>query len=106
MAILEIQEADWLKLNRIGNGKDALLFSSPFCGTCKVAERMLEIVDAAEVPVTLYKININYAAKLRNAWKITSVPCLVLLKDGEPIQFEYAMRSVDYLYKLLKDMDE
>lgn len=105
MTIHEIQEDDWLKLNRIGNGKDALLFSSPFCGTCKVAERMLEVVDAAQVPVTLYKININYAAKLREAWKISSVPCLVLLKDGQPIRFEYAMRSVDYLYKLMKSMD-
>ncbi|WP_054026072.1 thioredoxin family protein [Bacillus sp. FJAT-28004] len=105
MAIQEIQEEDWLKLNRIGNGKDALLFSSPFCGTCKVAERMLEVVVAAEVPVTLYKININYAPQLRNAWKITSVPCLVLLKNGEPYQFEYAMRSVDYLYTLMKSMD-
>ncbi|HTG69812.1 MAG TPA: thioredoxin family protein [Candidatus Udaeobacter sp.] len=105
MAIQEIQEADWLKLNRIGNGNDALLFSSPFCGTCKVAERMLEIVDAAQVPVTMYKMNINYSAKLRESWKISSVPCLVLLKNGEPIRFEYAMRSVDYLYNLLKSMD-
>ncbi|HTG68795.1 MAG TPA: thioredoxin family protein [Candidatus Udaeobacter sp.] len=105
MAIQEIQEADWLKLNRIGNGNDALLFSSPFCGTCKVAERMLEIVDAAQVPVTLYKMNINYSSKLREAWKISSVPCLVLLKNGEPFRFEYAMRSVDYLYNLMKSMD-
>lgn len=105
MAIHEIQEADWLNLIRIGNGKDAILFSSPFCGTCKVAERMLEVVDAAEVPVTLYKMNINYSAKLREAWKITSVPCLVLLKNGEPVRFEYAMRSVDYLYGLLKSID-
>lgn len=105
MAIHEIQEEDWLQLNRIGNGKDALLFSSPFCGTCKVAERMLEVVEAAQVPVTIYKLNINYSAKLRDAWKISSVPCLVLLDNGVPIRFEYAMRSVDYLYHLLKSMD-
>ena len=104
MAIQEIHEDDWLRLARIGNGKDAILFSSPLCGTCKVAERMLEIVDAAEVPVTLYKLNINYSAKLREAWKISSVPCLVLLKNGEPIQFEYAMRSVDHLYTLMKSL--
>ncbi|MGG4142245.1 thioredoxin family protein [Paenibacillus algorifonticola] len=103
MAIYEIEEDEWLRLARIGNGKDALLFSSPFCGTCKVAERMLDIVQAAEVPTTMYKININYAPKLREAWKITSVPCLVLVKNGEPQRFEYAMRSVDYLYKLLKE---
>lgn len=104
MSMQEIQEEEWLALNRIGNGQDALLFTSPFCGTCKVAERMLEVVAAADVPVTMYKININYAPKLRNDWKITSVPCLVLLKNGEPVRYEYAMRSVDYLYRIMKSM--
>lgn len=105
MAIQQIEEDAWLRLERIGNGHDALLFSSPFCGTCKVAERMLEVVEAAKVPVTMYKININYAAKLREAWRISSVPCLVLLKDGKPYRFEYAMRSVDHLYRMMTELD-
>ncbi|MBC8078947.1 MAG: thioredoxin family protein [Gorillibacterium sp.] len=104
MAIYEIEEAEWLRLNRIGGSKDAIFFSSPFCGTCKVAERMLEVVEATdEVPITLYKININYSNKLREDWKISSVPCLVLLENGVPVRFEYAMRSVDYLYEILKE---
>ncbi|BBH22959.1 hypothetical protein Back11_43040 [Paenibacillus baekrokdamisoli] len=101
MAIQEISEDEWLNMVRIGNGKDAILFSSPFCGTCKVAERMLEVVEASNVPITMYKININYAPKLREAWKISSIPCLVLLQNGEPIRFEYAMRSVNYLYDIM-----
>lgn len=104
MAILEIQENEWLQLNRIGEGNDAILFSTPFCGTCKVAEKMLEVVEAAQVPTTIYKMNMNFSPKLREAWKITSVPCLVLLKDGKPIRFEYAMRSVDYLYHIMRNM--
>ncbi|MCL6458602.1 MAG: thioredoxin family protein [Gorillibacterium sp.] len=101
----EIEEADWLRLQRIGSGKEAILFTTPFCGTCKVAERMLEVVVATQIPLTIYKININYAVKLREAWRISSVPCLVLLKHGEPIRFEYAMRSVDYLYGILKNIE-
>lgn len=102
MTIREIEEDAWLRLDRIGKGRDALFFSSPFCGTCKVAERMLEVVQAMQVPVTLYKMNINHAVKLRNAWKIASVPCLVILKDGEPERFEYAMHSVEHIYTFLK----
>ncbi|GGG66932.1 thioredoxin family protein [Paenibacillus radicis (ex Gao et al. 2016)] len=106
MAIQPITEDDWLRMNRIGSGTDAILFSTPFCGTCKVAERMLEIADTAGVPATLYKMNMNYSPKLREAWRITSVPCLVLVKNGEPVRFEYAMRSVDYLYSLLKEAEQ
>ncbi|MFS0724578.1 thioredoxin family protein [Paenibacillus sp. 1P07SE] len=103
MAIVEVKEEEWLRLRRIGGGRDALMFYSPFCGTCKVALRMLEVVDAAGVPASLYKININYAGRLREAWQITSVPCLVLVEDGRPVRKEYAMRSVAHLFALLKD---
>ncbi|MUT64811.1 thioredoxin family protein [Paenibacillus sp. NEAU-GSW1] len=106
MAIIEISEDEWLGMNRIGTGVDAILFSTPFCGTCKVAERMLEIADAAGTPATLYKINMNYAPKLREAWRISSVPCLAVVKNGEPVQLEYAMRSVDHIYNLLNHAEQ
>jgi hypothetical protein len=63
---------------------------------------MLEIVEATGISEHLFKMNINYAPKLRDAWKVSSVPCLVLLEDGEPSHFEYAMQSVGHLYDLLK----
>lgn len=106
MAIIEVTEDEWLRLKRIGGGRDALMFYSPFCGTCKVALRMLEVVDAAGVPTALYKMNINYAGKLRDAWQIASVPCLVVLEDGQPVRKEYAMRSVAHLFTSLKGEGE
>ncbi|QAY67258.1 thioredoxin family protein [Paenibacillus protaetiae] len=104
MAIQPIEEKEWLQLAHLGTAKEAILFSTPFCGTCKVAERMLEIADTAGVPVTLYQMNMNFSPSLRDAWKISSVPCLVLLRGGEPVRFEYTMRSVDHIYKLLKEL--
>ncbi len=80
-----------------------MFFSSPFCGTCKVAERMLDVVQAIGVPFTIYKLNINEAIKLRSDWRISSVPCLVLIRNGEPERMEYAMRSVEHLLQLLKE---
>jgi thioredoxin-like negative regulator of GroEL len=103
LALQQISEDDWLRLKRIGGGQDALFFASPFCGTCKVAERMLDVVQAIGVPVTLYKLNINEAVKLRSDWRITSVPCIVIIKNGEPERIEYAMRSVEHLLQLLKE---
>ncbi|MFC4775803.1 thioredoxin family protein [Paenibacillus sp. GCM10023252] len=103
MAIQEIGEDEWLRMVRIGQGRDAILFYTPFCGTCKVAERMLEVVTALPIGATLYRMNINFAPRLRDSWQIRSVPCLVLLQGGKPQRFEYAMRSVDYLYGLLKE---
>ncbi|MWC27905.1 thioredoxin family protein [Paenibacillus sp. MMS18-CY102] len=84
------------------HGREAVLFYTAMCGTCQVAERMLEVVQATGIPVPVRKINISFAPVLRERWRIASVPCLVLLEGGEPVLFEYTMRSVDHLYTLLK----
>ncbi|AJY77732.1 hypothetical protein VN24_14230 [Paenibacillus beijingensis] len=80
----------------------AVFFFAPLCGTCKLAEQMLAIVQEAPAAVPVVKLNINFAPVLRQRWKIASVPALVLLKDGRPVQTEYAMRSVTDLYELLR----
>ncbi|EFM10486.1 hypothetical protein PaecuDRAFT_2922 [Paenibacillus curdlanolyticus YK9] len=117
MALSERSERELLDIVRAGDGgsgdgmlnkrtsdgaREAVLFYTAMCGTCQVAERMLEVVQATGVPVPIHKLNISFAPVLRERWQITSVPCLVLLEDGEPVLFEYVMRSVDHLYHLLK----
>jgi thioredoxin-like negative regulator of GroEL len=105
MPLTEIREHELIELTDKSTGKEAVLFYTAFCGTCKVAERMLEVVEAAGAAVPVRKVNINFAPQLRDSWKITSVPCLVLLEDGAPVHFEYAMQSVGHLFQLLKKDD-
>ncbi|MBD2869402.1 thioredoxin family protein [Paenibacillus arenilitoris] len=102
MAIRDIDEAAAERLAHPDNGPAAVYFYTPLCGTCKLGERMLEIAVAAGADTPVAKLNINYAPHLRDVWRIASVPCLVLLQGGEPVRKEYAMKSVDSLYLLLK----
>ena len=99
---LEEQQVKQLAASEVGRG--AVLFTTPLCGTCKVAERMLEIVVAAGASHPIYKSNINFTPNLRTEWQITSVPCLIVWHNGTVKAKEYAMRSVDHLYRLLKDV--
>lgn len=102
MAINEIQENECLNKLTFKHEKGAIFFYTGLCGTCKLGERMLEIIDSMNNHIPIHKININYAPTLRDSWQITSVPCLVILQNGKPERFEYAMRSVDFLYEILK----
>ncbi|MNH83608.1 Thioredoxin [compost metagenome] len=102
MPLLEVKEQELMRRTHTPSGSEAVFFYTALCGTCQLGERMLEIVQVADPSIQISKININYAPVLREQWRISSVPCLVLLEDGEPVQFEYAMQSVDHLYKLLQ----
>ncbi|CAM4406609.1 thioredoxin family protein [Paenibacillus alkaliterrae] len=102
MAIHDIDEPSLQNRLHAEGGKAAVFFFTPLCGTCKIGERMLEIAEAAGISVPVYKLNINYAPRLREHWQIASVPCLVLLDNGRPLQKEYAMKAVDHIYLMLK----
>lgn len=102
MSIHELDENDLHHLPPSINGKIAVLFYTPLCGTCKLAERMLDIAMAAGISTPLYKANINFTPRLREKWQIESIPCLLVLKNGSPILKEYAMKSVDHLHSILK----
>lgn len=101
MALQEINEAQLKQLGEMDVGKAAVLIYTPLCGTCKVAERMLDIAEAAGIGYRLYKANINYLPQIREQWRITSIPCLALLDNGRVKEMIYAMQSVDYLHRLL-----
>ncbi|MBH5319066.1 thioredoxin family protein [Paenibacillus sp. GSMTC-2017] len=103
MPLQELNEAQLLLLSEADIGKAAILFTTPMCGTCKVAERMLEITEVTGVAYPIYKTNINFTPRLREQWRISSVPCLIVFKNGKVVKQENAMRSVDYLYDLLKE---
>ncbi|WP_246946120.1 thioredoxin family protein [Bacillus pinisoli] len=85
-----------------GTDRVALFLYTPLCGTCKVAERMLHVVENLVTEYPIRKINLNYFPDLAAKWEIQSVPCLLLFEKGEMTKRIYAFQSVDYLYRELK----
>jgi len=100
--IEEISEAQLHRIAAMEIGRAAILFTSPFCGTCQLAIKMLHIAGTAGINYSLQQININFAPAFREQWKIKSIPCLVLLRNGKVHEQIYAMNSVDELYKKLQ----
>jgi thioredoxin-like negative regulator of GroEL len=81
----------------------AVFLYTPLCGTCKLAERMLDIILTMEPDLPIYKSNVNFLPRVVQDWQITSIPCIVILKDG-PDKKLYSMKSVDDLYRELKPL--
>jgi thioredoxin-like negative regulator of GroEL len=82
----------------------AVFFYSPLCGTCKLAERMLAVVEETIPDVPLFRANINGMPEWAKRWRVSSVPALFLFSHGQVAARHYALRSVDFLYQLLKPL--
>ncbi|MED1857880.1 thioredoxin family protein [Brevibacillus reuszeri] len=82
----------------------ALFVFTPMCGTCKLAERMLEVTSEALPAIVIKKLNINVAHGLAEQLMITSVPALLLFQKGELVARHFAIQSVAFLYEVLKPL--
>ncbi|WP_261130402.1 thioredoxin family protein [Bacillus sp. Marseille-Q3570] len=102
-----IQEVNQQQLiQRIFKRERAVIFfHTPLCGTCKLANQMLEIALAVftdqEKPEVLSG-NINQMPTTAKQWKVKSVPCLAFLEGGKLVKMLYSFRSVDHIYGEIK----
>ncbi|MFC0214674.1 thioredoxin family protein [Paenibacillus chartarius] len=88
-----------------------VMLYTPLCGTCKVALRMLDVVEAADPALHADRINLNVRPELAERWRVGSVPCLVRVRKGEVSGMLYRISSVDTILtwmrqRLAEETDE
>ncbi|MBJ8208411.1 thioredoxin family protein [Staphylococcus pseudintermedius] len=93
------------QLNNISKHFDQsvhLIFGyTPMCGTCKIAERMLDISnEITQLPIV--KLDLNYHPEWSQEKEIQSVPILIIMRYDQEVERLYAFHSVPYLLEKLK----
>ncbi|AIC94555.1 MULTISPECIES: thioredoxin family protein [Shouchella] len=79
--------------------------SSPFCGTCQLAEQMLHVVESLqEFTDPILKLNLQLAPEFAMSNRIESVPAMIYYKDGRKIRLSYQFKSVIDLQHHLKEV--
>lgn len=59
-------------------------FSASWCGPCRMLAPVVEsLSEKLEGQVDFYNVDVDDAPGLAMAYKVSSVPCLVLMKNGE-----------------------
>jgi len=73
-------------LNSI-NGKKYVLvdFFAPWCGPCRMIAPVLEEASEKFLNVSFCKINIDDNQKVADEYKVTSIPTIILFKNGKEI---------------------
>lgn len=90
----------------IGKGVSLVDFHAEWCGPCRMLAPVLE--DVAEQmgdKVTFAKLDIDAAQKTASEFQVTSVPTMILFKDGKEVNRLVGLRDAkgikDFIEKAL-----
>lgn len=101
--MIEWEARSWERELESRQGALALFVYTPLCGTCAVARRMLEVAEASLPGVRLFAANINTMPGLADAYRIESVPCLILRHRDGSWEKKYRFGSVVEVRERLAD---
>jgi len=75
-----------------------LYIYTPFCGACHVARQFLEHIERTLQRDVFYEMNAMYEEKFMQTYKVKSVPCLFIYKNGELKEKIYAFYSIQHIF--------
>lgn len=81
----------------VKSGVTLVDFYAEWCGPCRMLSPILEELSAEESGVRFAKVDVDNAQKLATNHQVTSVPTLVLYKDGKEVDRILGLRDKEAL---------
>ena len=79
-------------------------FNADWCGPCQAQKPALDALeDSADGKYQIVSINIDESPNLAEKYEVSSIPCLVLLKDGEEVERKVGLQPKNVLESMLGD---
>lgn len=82
MAIIQITKDNFDQLVLNGSKPVLLDFWAPWCGPCRMVAPILEQIAAQREDILIGKVNVDEELELAREFDISSIPTLVLMKEG------------------------
>lgn len=101
MAVIQITKDNFEK-QVMQSAKPVLLdFWAPWCGPCKMVGPIVESVAEENDQIVVGKINVDDEMELAVRFGISSIPTLVVMKDGKVAEKAVGYRPKAEILKLL-----
>lgn len=87
----------------IGRGVSLVDFYADWCGPCRMIAPLLEDLSKEFTGrAQVLKVNVDNAQKSSSQYGVTSIPTLIVFKDGKEAQRIVGVRDGDYLRQMLQ----
>ncbi len=103
MAVLQIKEDQFEEEVLKAGGKVLVDFWASWCGPCKMLSPVVEQLSEETPDVKFVGVDVDDAEGLAVKYGISSIPCLVLFKDGEAVNRSVGFRPKGEIAKLFAD---
>lgn len=101
MSVLHITKENF-EAEVLNSDKPVLLdFSATWCGPCRMVAPILDEIAAENEHIKVGKIDVDEDPDLARQFNVTSIPLLVVMKDGKMINQALGARPKDAILNLL-----
>lgn len=78
-------------------------FWAPWCGPCRMVGPILEDIADEREDIKVGKINVDEEAELAAQFGVSSIPMLVVMKDGRAVNASVGARPKEDILALLEE---
>ena len=86
----------------ISEGVSLVDFNADWCGPCQMMKPVVEELAEKVSEVKFISVNVDDEEELSEEYEVSTIPCLVLLKDGKEVAREVGVISPKKLEKMVR----
>jgi thioredoxin 1 len=76
-------------------------FWASWCGPCRMVSPIVDEISEERSDIKVGKINVDEQAELANSFNISSIPTLLIIKDGKVVNSAVGARPKEQILALL-----